>query len=134
VVFLNDFLLVGAPGRNGVYVFRRDGDTGNYVPSALLVPSNGGASDFGIRVNGGGNEAMVSDISGGKSYLFAYNNNDNVWREKVIFKMGGEGSVMSERSHLAYVCDNFPWARHFSCSLQNDRKMPSWPSEMAIRT
>ena len=103
VVFLNHFFLVGAPGRNGAHVLRRDGNTGNYVPSALLVPSNGGASDFGIRVDGDGNKAMVGDISGGKSYLFAYDNNNNVWREMAIFEMGGKGSVMSERSHLTYL-------------------------------
>ena len=35
------------------------------------------------------------------------------------------GSI-GDRGRDHNSCDNFPWARHFSCSLQNDRKMPSW--------
>jgi hypothetical protein len=113
VVFVDDYLLVGSPGRNRVYVFRRDDNTGDYVPDTVLIPSDAvvdGASDFGIRIDGNGAEAMIADLRGGRSYLFA--NVDGLWTEKAIFETSSSGSVISsyggtivEHSPQSFVSD-----------------------------
>ncbi len=40
-------------------------------------------------------------------------------------KRGEGGSRFDRRGRDHNSCDNYPWARHFLCSLQKDRKMPS---------
>jgi hypothetical protein len=122
VAFLDDFLLVGAPGRGRVYVFRLDVGTGDYVPSGELTPSDGptedgASSDFGILVDGrGGATAMVGDVRGGTSYLFAYDADDGVWKERAKFRdgniAGGSTSVLSSYGNSA--------AEHAPASFASD--------------
>ena len=124
VAFLDDFLLVGAPRRGIVYVFRLDVVTGDYVPSGELTPSDGPAedgagSDFGILVDGrGGASAMVGDVRGGTSYLFAYDADDGVWKERAKFLDGGVADGGSSSSVLSSYGNSA--AEHAPASFVSD--------------
>lgn len=97
MVFLDDFLLVGAPGRNKVYVFElarsepdevTGEDTGNTTASrktAELTPSDGAGSEsyFGVSLDGKGTDVLVGNRGNQTSYLFSYK--DEAWREKAKF-------------------------------------------------
>ncbi len=84
LLFLDGFLLVGAPGLNKVYVYKQL-DDGTYERSAELTPSDGTTeeSNFGIRLDGKGTDVLVGDLGSEASYLFTYE--DGVWKEKVKF-------------------------------------------------
>ncbi|KAL7553736.1 hypothetical protein ACHAWF_018555 [Thalassiosira exigua] len=93
LVFLDDFLLVGLPGNNVVYVFERradgaDGDAGGagYVKMAELVPSAGvePGGTFGNSLSGDGSSVMVGDRGAGRSHLFSYE--EGTWRERATFE------------------------------------------------
>ena len=102
VLFLEAFLLVGAPGRNRVYVFERadatetgdDEDAGHYRKAAELVPSDnvqfpGVAPEFfGVGLSGAGEDVLVAERGGRTSYLFSYGTGDGgggVWKERARF-------------------------------------------------
>ena len=83
MIFLDDFLLVGAPGKNTVYVFKQLDDTSGFVKTAELKLNDEDITDessFGIRLDGRGTHVMVGDLGGKMSYIFAYE--DDVWKEK----------------------------------------------------
>mmetsp|Transcript_3364 Transcript_3364/g.6268 ORF Transcript_3364/g.6268 Transcript_3364/m.6268 type:complete len:142 (+) Transcript_3364:663-1088(+) len=99
MIFLeNGVLLVGAPGRNKVYVFERtttsseEGDdndgndgSGEYRKTAELTPSDGSTPDsfFGVSLDGKGTDVLVGDRGNQTSYLFSYE--DGAWKEKAKF-------------------------------------------------
>lgn len=86
IIFLDDFLLVGAPGKNKVYVFEEVDSTIGYEKTAELTPSYevGPDSSFGISLDGNGaNSVLVGDRGGEKSYLFSFI--DGVWKERAMF-------------------------------------------------
>ncbi|KAL3766044.1 hypothetical protein ACHAWU_002759 [Discostella pseudostelligera] len=83
MIFLDDFLLVGAPGKNTVYVFKQLDDTSGFVKTAELKLNDEDITDessFGIRLDGKGNHVMVGDLGGKMSYIFAYE--DGIWKQK----------------------------------------------------
>lgn len=92
MIFLDDFLLVGAPGKNTVYVFQQqqqldDDDDGGastgFVKTAELKLNDDDVNDessFGIRLDGRGTHVMVGDLGGKMSYIFAYE--DGIWKSK----------------------------------------------------
>lgn len=104
MIFLeNGVLLVGAPGRNKVYVFERttttsseEGDgtnddnddndgSGEYRKTAELTPSDGSTPDsfFGVSLDGKGTDVLVGERGNQTSYLFSYD--DGAWKEKAKF-------------------------------------------------
>jgi len=96
VIFLDDsrLLLVGAPGKNKVYVFERQVDSDEYSKTAELTPSDGenGESKFGISLSGKGKDVLVGDIGNARSYLFSLE--DGMWKEKA--KFDGVNTVMAD--------------------------------------
>lgn len=98
MIFLDDFLLVGAPGKNRVYVFEyvpsseEEGNekAGGYQKTAELVPSDAitSSSSFGVSLDGTGTEVLVGDRGGESSYLFSYQVTEGggVWKEKAKFE------------------------------------------------
>jgi len=96
VIFLDDsrLLLVGAPGKNKVYVFEREVDSDEYSKTAELTPSDGenGESKFGISLSGKGTDVLVGDIGNARSYLFSLE--DGMWKEKA--KFDGVNTVMAD--------------------------------------
>ena len=96
VIFLDDsrLLLVGAPGKNKVYVFERQVDSDEYSKTAELTPSDGenGESKFGISLSGKGTDVLVGDIGNARSYLFSLE--DGMWKEKA--KFDGVNTVMAD--------------------------------------
>ena len=84
LIFVEDFLFVGAPGKNTVYVFQQLGDSASgFTKTAELKPMeelDDESNSFGIRLDGGGSHIMVGDLGGKKSYIFALE--DGVWKEK----------------------------------------------------
>ena len=106
MIFLDDFLLVGAPGKNKVYVFEQFEE--GYRKSAELAPSDemGDDNDFGIRLDGNGASVMVGDRGGGASYLFRYE--EGVWREKAKFE--GSNVALSGNSIVQHTASDFTTA------------------------
>ncbi len=87
LIFLDEFLLVGAPGRNTVYVFKQqkqlDSSSSGFVKMAEFKLNDDDIdeeSSFGIRLDGRGTQVMVGDLGGKMSYIFAFEN--GVWKEK----------------------------------------------------
>jgi len=84
LLFLDDFLLVGAGGAETVYVFRQN-NSGIYEKTTELRASDStSASIFGISIDGKGKDALVRDCGDDVAYLFSYA--DGVWKEKAKFK------------------------------------------------
>ena len=83
MIFLDDFLLVGAPGKNKVYVFQR-GESG-YDIMTELTPSGdlGPESSFGISLDGKGTDVIVGDYGEQSSHLFSFE--DGAWKQKATF-------------------------------------------------
>lgn len=91
LIFLDEFLLVGAPGRNTVYVFKQQqqhqydsssSSSFGFVKTAELKLNDDDIdeeSSFGIRLDGRGTHVMVGDLGGKKSYIFAFEN--GAWKE-----------------------------------------------------
>jgi len=109
ITFLDDFLLVGAPGNNKVYVFKQTMD-GSYQKTAELVPSDEidpEKNNFGISLDSGGgsnnNRVMVGDYGGDASYLFSYE--DGAWKEKA--KFDGFNTAMSGDSLVEHTPKSF---------------------------
>ena len=103
-IFLDDFLLVGAPGKNKVYVFKRSGN--KYEKSAELTPSDAinGRSKFGVSLSGGkGTNVLIGDIGNERSYLFSFE--DGVWREKL--KFDGVNTAISNNSIVDHTPKSF---------------------------
>jgi len=107
MVFVNQFLIVGAPGRNRAYVFELrntdpdDSDEEHYEKVAELKPSTPVSSDtyFGVSVDAAkeSNRVFIGDGGQRTSYLFAYEN--GVWKEKATFDgfnaaMAGESTIV----------------------------------------
>mmetsp|Transcript_14204 Transcript_14204/g.30860 ORF Transcript_14204/g.30860 Transcript_14204/m.30860 type:complete len:565 (+) Transcript_14204:84-1778(+) len=107
MIFVDDFLLVGAPGKNKVYVFQQKSDPGavGYEKTAELTPSDGvGAeSNFGIRLDGKGTNVMVGDLGGETSYLFSFE--DGVWKERA--KFDGVNTSLSGNSIVEHTPKSF---------------------------
>ena len=131
VIFLDNarLLLVGAPGKNKVYVFERQGtnDTDDdndstahagYKKTAELIPSDYNSeesnnnnegeaeSKFGISLSGSstGTDVLVGDIGKSRSYLFSLEDN-NVWKEKA--KFDGVNTVMSDGTIVEHTPKSF---------------------------
>jgi len=113
MVFVDSFLLVGAPGKNKVYVFRQrmeDGVAVGYEKTAELTPSDGdGVNNFGIRLDasassdGGTTNVLVGDLGGEASYLFVYE--DGVWKERA--KFDGVNTSLSGSSIVEHTPKSF---------------------------
>jgi len=110
MIFLDDFLLVGAPAKNKVYVFQRksarDPDAVGYEKTAELTPSGGDGtedSNFGIRLDGSGANVLVGDLGGKTSHLFSFE--DGVWKEKA--KFDGVNTSLSGNSIVEHTPKSF---------------------------
>ena len=104
--FLDYFLLVAAPGRNTVYVFKQLDDTSGFVKTAELKLNDEDITDessFGIRLDGKGNHVMVGDLGGKMSYIFAYE--DGVWKQKSY--IDGVDTASSGTSIVTYSPESF---------------------------
>lgn len=106
LIFLNDFLLVGAPGKNTVYVFKELDSSSGFVKTAELKLNNeelDNESSFGIRLDGRGTHVMVGDLGGKKSYIFAFEN--GVWKQKS--SIDSVDTASSGTSIVKYTPDSF---------------------------
>ena len=104
LIFLDDFLLVGAPGMNKVYVFeRRSGNGAEGYEKTAELEEGEGSVNFGIRLDGRGADVMVGDLDGETSYTFSYE--DGEWREKARFD--GVNTSLSGRSIVEHEPTSF---------------------------
>lgn len=111
VLFLDNarLLLVGAPGKNKVYVFERSGVYGRvdygYKKTAELTPSDeeNGESQFGISLSGNGLDVLVGDTGNARSYLFSLE--DGMWKEKA--KFDGVNTVMADKTIVEHTPKSF---------------------------
>jgi len=103
VTFIDNHLLVGAPGLGKVYVFRET-NSGKYQKTAELTASDvGSSSQFGISLDGEGSNVMVGAQEGESSYLFSYDG--NVWIERA--KFNGVIAALSGSSIVAHNPPDF---------------------------
>lgn len=104
VALLDDFVLVGSPGNDRVYVFQQT--SMGYQKATDLVASDAtadGSRAFGFRLDGQGTNVLVSDPIDDSSYLFTYE--DGVWKEKA--KYDGYNAALSGKSILAHTQNDF---------------------------
>lgn len=117
ISFLGEYLLVGSPGNNKVYVFKQTVGGSGYQKNAELLGKEDGDDDFlglgygysdifgtgntflgttsnhfGNTLDGEGDNVMIGDVSYG-SYLYSLE--DGMWKERATFQ-GGLASMSGD--------------------------------------
>jgi len=83
VVLLDDFVLVGAPEYDKVYVFKQNSSQEFQKTTELTASDATSRSNFGVKIGGRGTDILVSDRGDDSTYLFSYEG--GVWKEKAKF-------------------------------------------------
>lgn len=98
IALLDEFVLVGASELKKVYAFKKTSNYGYQKTTELVASDASFGSTFGVKIGGGGSNALISDRGQDSTYLFSYE--DEVWKEKA--KFDGYHAALSGKSIVVH--------------------------------